>query len=366
MNKYSYYTPIALAEEIVKLIPKKKYNSVIDICCGTWNLLSAAKKMYPNANFYGVDIDESIEEHVFGGAKFTLDDGRKFSDREKNGGRTYDLILSNPPFGNLEENDVYWMKDGNDKDFSALKCKRYEAEMILANLYLAHENSVLVFILPITFVRGDSFREARKQISKSFSILEIIELPTNTFKGNKLKTVAIIMKKSSVLRNQTNYREASFSNDTWQFGQARKISSKEVKCGNWIGEKAAKINVQIKRGKIHSGEMGEGNNVVLHCSSTYEQGEWKPSIRRTKQSSNIHAELGDIIVNRIGRGAGYWCINNFQNVEVSDCLFVIKNDRAEIIKKLCDNTIDGKLNIPTRGVSTRYITQVDICNLINT
>ena len=101
MNKYSYYTPAKLADQLVEFLPKKKYESVIDICCGTWNLLSSAKSKYPNAEFYGVDVDESIAKQMFPGAKFVLKDGRFFSEQERKKGKTYDLILSNPPFGNL-------------------------------------------------------------------------------------------------------------------------------------------------------------------------------------------------------------------------------------------------------------------------
>ena len=365
MNKYSYYTPVELAEEIVKLLPKRKYNSVIDICCGTWNLLFAAYKRFPHADYFGVDVDESIKDYIFEGATFTLDDGRKFSAKEKSAGRTYDLILSNPPFGNLDKESIFWDKSSNDTEFSALKCQRYEAEMMLANIYLAHSDSILVFILPITFVKGDSFREARKQIAKSFTILEIIELPINTFKCNKLKTVAVIMKKAIRSSVKTNYRIATLNEDTWHFGQVGKISRKEINYGNWVGGTRANTNINIRRGKIHSGEMGEGDIIVLHCSSAFEGGKWKPSIRRTKKTSDIRAEYGDILINRIGKGAGYWCINELHNVEVSDCLFIIKNNQKELVKKLYDNSINGKLNISTRGVSTTYITKADICSIIN-
>ncbi len=365
MNKYSYYTPEELADEIVKLLPKREYGSVIDICCGTWNLLSAAYKKYPMARFFGVDTDESIAEHVFADAEFILNDGREFAAREKREGRTYDLILSNPPFGNLDDSEVYWNNKSPEIEFSALRCKRYEAEMMLANIYLAHKNSVLVFILPITFVKGESFRKARRQIANAFNVLQIIELPINTFKGNRLKTVAIILEKERNSKRKANYKKATLDKATWKFVQVCKITYKDIKTGNWTGEKINKGNLEIKRGMIHSGEMGSGKNIVLHCSSTIEKGKWRPSVRYTNKPIKIKAEDGDILINRIGRGAGYWCINDRDNVGVSDCLFVIKNTNKDLIKKLCDNTVEGKLNISARGVSTMYITQADICSIIN-
>lgn len=365
MNKYSYYTPEALADKIVKLLPRRKFDTVIDICCGTWNLLAAAKKKYPRADFYGVDIDESIRKYAFDGAEFILNDGRVFSNQEKMEGRTYDLILSNPPFGILEDSEVYWNKGTGVTEYSALRCKRYEAEMMLANLYLAHQNSVVVFILPITFVNGVTFKKARKQIAESFTVLEIIELPNDTFQGNELKTAAIILEKANRPRKKANYRYATLNNSNWNFSQVRYITQKEIKAGNWGTRENGKSDIRIKRGTIHSGDMNNGNNTVLHCSSIYENGRWRPSIRYTEQTSSIIAEYGDILINRIGKGAGYWCINDIPNVAISDCIFVLKNVHEDIIKKFNDNTVNGKLNVNMRGVSTRYITQSDICNIIN-
>ena len=48
MSKYNYYTPIELAALLLELIPQKaSISSAIDICCGSWNLLAAAKRHYP-------------------------------------------------------------------------------------------------------------------------------------------------------------------------------------------------------------------------------------------------------------------------------------------------------------------------------
>ena len=57
MSKYNYYTPIELAALLLELIPQKaSISSAIDICCGSWNLLAAAKRHYPEVKITGVDI----------------------------------------------------------------------------------------------------------------------------------------------------------------------------------------------------------------------------------------------------------------------------------------------------------------------
>ncbi|SFT33441.1 type I restriction enzyme M protein [Lachnospiraceae bacterium XBD2001] len=361
MSKYCYYTPISLAEEILKLIPRQDYRTIIDICCGTWNLLAAARKYYPESKYYGVDVDGRAQHNMFEGAQFFLNDGRKFSQDAVAAGKKFDLILSNPPFGRMNEDESYWRRQDENMPFSALISRRYESEMMLANILLAHDNSVLVFILPITFLIGESYEAARKQISEFFSILEIVELPVEAFAGNNLKTVAIVIKKRKKECLQTNYRIAKYKDGTWLFDSFKTI---EIDGGNWEGKKLKGSAVLIKRGKIHSGELTGGNKKVMHCSSKFDGKCWKPSIRSTDCECGIYAERGDIIINRVGRGAGYWCVNKSDRVGVSDCLFVIKNPTEDVERRLLRNTKDGKLCVPVRGVSTRYITQKDICSLL--
>ena len=99
MNDYKYYTPIKLAECLIKFLPKKEYKSVIDICCGSWNLLKAAQEVYPYAKYVGVDVDAKANTHKIKNSRFYNRDGRKFAISQNKNRREYDLILSNPPFG---------------------------------------------------------------------------------------------------------------------------------------------------------------------------------------------------------------------------------------------------------------------------
>ena len=105
MKKYTYYTPIYLARAILDIIPEIKIRSIIDICCGSWNLLYAGMEKYPEAVITGVDVDKESEKHKIEKANFNFMDGREFAKNEYNEGKTYDLILSNPPFGLISDNE---------------------------------------------------------------------------------------------------------------------------------------------------------------------------------------------------------------------------------------------------------------------
>ena len=58
MSDYKYYTPIDLMEVLLEHLPPQNIRSVVDISCGSFNLLKAALRKYPHAKCIGVDIEE--------------------------------------------------------------------------------------------------------------------------------------------------------------------------------------------------------------------------------------------------------------------------------------------------------------------
>lgn len=365
MKKYIYYTPIYLARAILAIVPEMKIKSIIDICCGSWNLLHAGKEKYPDAVITGVDVDKESEKHKIAEATFKVMDGRKFAKNEYKEGKTYDLILSNPPFGSISDDERrYGSHEELEHYYSHLLNKRYECEMMQANMLLAHEGSVLLFILPYTFVAGDSYQEARCQIAKDYSVLAIINLPDTTFERGRIKTFAIILQKTSN-KNSTIVYEA-VNEDVWNFKKLRSVQSEEIKNGNWWLKKGKKKGnvINIIRGNISSCSFEDVGQSVFHCAAK-KDGKWLPSVRyynETKIKRNvIKANKGDVIINRIGRAAGYWYVNEQDNVTISDCLLVLKNATnamLEVLEKNSDN--NGRLLVPLRGVTTSYITAEDV------
>lgn len=148
MGNYIFYTPKDLAELLLRFVPQqKRINSVIDICCGSWNLLSAGKARYPNAKIVGVDIDETLVKGCLENAEFVHSDGREYADSQVKQNLSFDLILSNPPFGALKEDEKKYAEKGN----ALTESKRYEAEMLWANYQLMNSNSIMIIILPSTY-----------------------------------------------------------------------------------------------------------------------------------------------------------------------------------------------------------------------
>jgi type I restriction enzyme M protein len=372
MKKYSYYTPIELAECILKLLPSTEVNTVIDICCGSWNLLKAAKQKYSEAFIIGVDIDSDSREHKIEGAEFFAEDGRDFALDKKKAGQTYDLILSNPPFGYLHEESRKY----NDKDFVEEECysglinKRYEGEMTQANMFLAHDGSILLFILPNTFVEGESLQKARRQIANDYSICDVIRLPPNTFEKGEINTFAIIMKKGISLETFTNLYDAKKDND-WRIVKIGEIRYSDIVRGNWwlqIEPLKNERTISLRRGNLSSSDFVKKGEMVFHNASKVGT-TWKPSVRyydkKTVGSKVVKAQRGDILVNRIGKGVGYWCQNTVSDVAVSDCIIVVENKVDGLVERFIKNSAaDGRLKIPIRGVATPYLTAQDIKRML--
>ncbi len=366
MGNYKFYTPPLLAECLVKHLPKQKYNNVIDICCGSWNLLKAAQKVYRNSNYTGVDVDIDAGNNRLKEARFICLDGREFATRER---KKYDLILSNPPYGYLEENDRYY-RDSSKTVLKELISKRYENEMMQANLILSKKNGVLLFILPSTFFEGDTFLSIRKSLCRNYTIESIVKLPLETFGSSRISSYALIIRNIGKQCKRVSLKEAVNENNKWRINHCKYIPISSMMKGYWIFKDLEKKNhddIEIFRGNISTANMSNTGRKVFHNSSKIINGEWHPSVRYCDDDDKLRkakkVRPGDIIVNRVGRYARYWYICK-EEAYVSDCLIVIKRDKkTSVYDSLMDNTIEGQLNISKKGVATRYITIKDLRNI---
>lgn len=365
MKKYTYYTPESLAEYLIRLLPVKDYQNAIDICCGSWNLINAARKIFPRLSCEGVDIENCIGEVKSPGMKFVCEDGRTYA---LNINKTYDLILSNPPYGLLDnKNRVIAHSKTNKRLLMSLINHRYECEMTMANLLLAKEGSVLLFIWPSTFVEGSSFQKARREIVEEYKIIWLAKLPEDTFSNKKIFTYAVALIKERDVHKNAKLMEIKRDDSGWKVSKYIELSNERIVNGNWsIYAQSEFVELKIRRGVLSSKELnndGVGKK-VLHSSRLDEKGRWQPSIRFVesfKEPFNYErkAQKGDVVVCRVGRTAGFWYINQHDNILISDCLLVIPYKKG-LIKKIKDNSENGRLKIPVYGVTVPYITAKDI------
>lgn len=378
-NKYGYYTPLLLSKALLQLIPYNNINSVIDICCGSCNLLRAAAEKFYGVKITGVDIIDCLVDYKLPNSRFYQQDGRDFALNSLVSDIHYDLVLANPPFGYLA-NEKSRLCNIELGEYSKIINKRYENEMLVANLLLMKENSVILAILPQTFFSGVSCKQYRQILANNFEIECIIDLPDDTFENGKIKTSAIIMKKSD--KDFTHLTKLYFAIkeiEEWNINIIGLISSKNILQGNWIFNHSVNAELDVAssivgfRGSICSSSFSKRKtqNQVLHCSA-YTNGFWSPSVRNVKKAflspdKMKYAEVGDVLINRIGKNAGCWCVYKGKKMLVSDCIIVLRsNDCTEITKQLnCLSNANGRLNGFVKGLSTQYVSMKELLQNIS-
>ena len=354
MDYSKFYTPPEIANLLIKQLNISSPESAIDICCGSCNLLHAAKKRWRTTRLIGIDVSHQIPDDV----EFFKMDGRRYAIQHAN---TYPLVLANPPFDYLENNQDY--SSLYIGPFSEVHTSRLEVEMLLANLLLLSKNGTLLIIMPSTFVEAERSRNLRSILGSNYHVKSIIKLPDNTFGAAKIKSYALIImnkvgqhqitKLFSINKDFTNGK----NNGLISPSEKSIIPQASIRTGDWVNSSTSysKEGITIRRGNISSHFFSQTGTPILHTAKKKEN--WEPSIRYASALplTPVYAEAGDIIVSRIGKSAGQWYYYSGEKLPITDCLYCIKDPDKTIF-----NRIQGKhYSLPQKGVATRYITMKD-------
>ena len=354
MDYSKYYTPISIAQLLVEYLQISAPAKIVDICCGSCNLLMAAKRRWRNAILYGSDIAEQSTDDVI----FEKIDGREYALNHK---KEFSLVLANPPFDYLEKKNEYpQLFQAPFENYSSF---RLEVEMLISNLIMLKDGGTLLIIMPSSFVEGEVYSTIRQILSKNYQIKAIIELDKNTFGSSQLHSHAIIIKNKLCKNYTCNLLCAKKHGEIFDLEFVKTVSAHYLRKGRWDGSAHENCNLllDIKRGNISSADFIKVGQPVLHTSK-YDDN-WYPAMRYVENGilSNAYAETGDIIVSRIGKSAGQWCLYSGPRIPISDCLYRIKDPDGTLYKKIKGKSFDRKL----RGVATPYITISDFKNWIN-
>ncbi len=348
MDYSKFYTPPEVAELLINQLRIPAPTKTVDICCGSCNLLNAVKKRWKKTELYGADIANCDVDNIH----FLRIDGREYAAQHKG---EFSLVVANPPFDSLEKKCEY--PDIFRGAFKELKTSRLEVEMLLANLLMLEENGCLVIILPSSFVEAISYNKTRKLLAQNYYIRDVIKLADDTFGATHISSYALIVQNCKKKKYRTKLYMAKKSERGYRTVLIDQVTKAKMEAGNWLNEtcRSNKCSVDIKRGNISSAMFAEQGNPVLHTAKPAEN--WYPSIRYVsqKESVKVFAESGDIIVSRIGKSAGLWCVYKGEKALISDCLYCIKDPDGELLRRINGRTY----NLPLKGVATRYITMND-------
>ena len=125
------------------------------------------------------------------------------------------------------------------------------------------------------------------------------------------------------------------------------------------------------RGKISSNHFVDTGIPVLHSSAAYVCSKyWEAGVRFIEEQKGLcslpFVQNNDILINRVGRSAGYWCIYRGEDTIISDCLIVVRSEQTlNMIKIFKKHSNEGRLLHLVKGLTTKYISQKDFAAWLN-
>lgn len=353
MDYSKFYTPPTVAQLLINELEDCAPKKIVDICCGSCNLLNAAKVRWPETELFGIDIDS----HPATGVNFLKMDGREYALKHMS---QFSLVVANPPFDYLQTpREFPELFQGVFLKFCA---SRLEVEMLIANLLMLKKSGVLLIIVPSSLVEASSYSKLRKLLAQNYFISKIIKLDEETFGATHINSYALIINNCTMPQYLTKEYAAKKDGGSYSISLVRNIPHSKMESGNWAGDKvkSLKKHLDIRRGTISSAMFLDGGRAVLHTAKYSER--WRPSVRYISETVEAHvfAEKGDILVSRIGKSAGQWCLYDGDKMPISDCLYRIKDPNRIVYEKIKGR----KFNFPLKGVATRYITMDDFATWI--
>jgi hypothetical protein len=343
-NWSNFYTPKTIANEIVSMLPKE-FNPVvaIDICVGSGNFLNAAANNWSDIKLVGADIDTSLVDRKLQGKYqlYQLNALKIDKLRDAISANTSNkLLLANPPFGNIDKN--FDQCNGNlhiELSNEARKLNRIEALMLVSNLSLMTEGDYFGAIIPENFFTSDKFLKFRTIFLSFFEEIKI---------GNTKKYFA-----NSDVRTRTFIGRYKFENDTNEI-------QKKIK-------RVENINLKLNRGIDNSkltASTADTMKEVLHFSN--KRGEILTP--KFTHIDNCRKELlvktNNTLILRVGRHSGlvFNAKKTYLNKYISDYFYLLKDIKLSLIER---NALKDQLLEETKGLTTKYITKVQIERAIN-
>ncbi|EHU1441309.1 N-6 DNA methylase [Acinetobacter baumannii] len=330
-----YYTPIAIAKIMCEVTGKFQNKSVIDLGCGTGNLIEGALHVWKECNFHAFDVDFNALEILLNKGKpnvsiFQLDIINSTNFKLK-----YQVGISNPPYTYYERNNILYLDNQSPLDEELLKLKKIPAPF----LFLRHlttciqKDGYISIILPNGLLSNKLYSGIREILIKNYTILKVISLQKKTFEKTETNAHILILKLKKP-KNSYSIQYFSLKDMKLNEGFLRKSTNcierldfqYQQNCFSKDSSKISDFIDNIYRGNIHSKAIKSENLNIFHSTDFTKDSVEIPS--KFYKSTNLNykfAESGDILIARVGRNffKKIALVKN-GNIYISDCIIVLK------------------------------------------
>jgi type I restriction enzyme M protein len=336
MELGQYYTPEIFSTLLVESMISINADSILDIGCGQASLLSAARKRWNQAKLIGYDIDPKNYNvtgrnlHIEFGNGFDADLSQKILDAFGH----IDISVSNPPFTHVEINYEISQILKLSRLFECIpkSIKKIPAEIVFLaqNILVLKTGGELGAILPASIISGEKWKGLREFLVTEKSLDKVIQLPNKAFNNTEAATFAVNFKN---IKSQNNNINLFSFEDNCELEIDKKSGIKRLDyyyhshCSN-KNNIPLPPEVVIFRGNKSSKLLREASGSFLHTSSLKEQFQLLQFKNNNYPEGTKVASKGDFVISRVGsRCIGKTGFIQSGNIEVSDCITVVKNLR---------------------------------------
>lgn len=203
-NLDQYFTPINVAQDLVKDNLKERPKVCVDSTCGSGNLLEAVSNVFRRTKCVGIDKDKNIIANLRRkNPNWILSTGDLLDYRSLRKTNAIalkdacDFLFLNPPFslGNKKSVDIFYTGH-NIKGSVAMA-------YILKSFELFNPKQGAIVLAPESVLYSDTDSLARSLIREKFDINIIAELESNTFQGASARATVLRIQPGST-RKTTN------------------------------------------------------------------------------------------------------------------------------------------------------------------
>jgi type I restriction enzyme M protein len=367
--------------------------SVLDLGAGDGALTSAAAKIWKEATYFTVDIDEnarsaSLPELL--GSSFRHHVGDALSSAiEKELGLelgSADLAICNPPYirPRWRKGFASILEDaGLSHVLPKLADMPAEILFIAQNLRFLKNDGRLGLIVPDGVIAGERFAGLRNALATEHCIERIIELPRRIFRNTEAKAHILVMSKSGQGPDEIQVQRLD---ESGVLSPELKIQREQATgrldysfLAGGMGEKRTKqtrigdVTIFLSRGSFSSSQRAKCDFPVLHTtdlspSIDIVSRKFRMPVTLAKRAQFTLAKPGDILVGRVGRNfEEKVCMVKSGNVAVSDCIFVLRVEpeyRDSVFAFLKSNPGREALNYSSHGVGAKFLTVDALQNIL--
>jgi type I restriction enzyme M protein len=381
-----YYTDLAYGALLVDRFQEDSVSVALELGVGGGALLSAVSGRWPDARCVSVDIDPA---HTRNPPYKPQDHSHYCADAlnpqldEVIGlcSGVADLAVCNPPFIAAEWKPAFSTLLGRAGFPVPNNALRVGADILFLaqNLWLLKDKGQLGIIIPAGIISGDKNSAIREALLSQHCITEVVELPSNAFRGTEVKTFILNLSKNIPSPDQIALfrcnKSGSVENPIWICPDEAK-NRMDYSYYEWRNNNKTNLDqlppqtFEVYRGSIPTSQARARGWKIFHTTDFKDQphhGEVYFSdylISNNHFAGKVIATAGDILIPRVGRNIlqGIHLVKS-GNAPISDCLYIarpLNRSPDELYSAFISEKGQSWLQAHIHGACARFLTKSDL------